>query len=44
MATFAIFNLKQPMNGGYTDKPLSAAGNTEVVVKLEGVGGSEAFK
>lgn len=40
---FAIFNLKQPCNGGYSDKPPAAMGNTEVVVRLEGVGGDKAF-
>lgn len=38
LATFAIFNLKQPCNGGYSDRPVGAVGNIEVVVKADGVG------
>lgn len=38
LAAFAIFNLKQPCNGGYSDKPVGAVGNIEVVVKADGVG------
>lgn len=42
LSAFAIFNLKQPCNGGYTDKPVTAAGNVEVSVNLSGVGNNAA--
>lgn len=38
LSAFAIFNLKQPCNGGYSDKPVGSVGNIEVVVKADGVG------
>ncbi len=38
LQTMAIFNLKQPCNGGYSDKPVGAVGNIEVVIKADGVG------
>lgn len=43
LAAFAIFNLKQPCNGGYTDKPVGAVGNVEIVINTQGVG-DKAFK
>ena len=43
LAAFTIFNLKQPCNGGYSDKQVGSVGNIEVVVKGEGVGGEKAF-
>ena len=38
LQTMAIFNLKQPCNGGYSDRPVGSVGNIEVVVKADGVG------
>lgn len=38
LQTMAIFNLKQPCNGGYTDKAPTNTGGTEVTIKLQGVG------
>ncbi len=35
-ASFAMFNLRQPENGGYQDKPPASA--PELVIRLEGVG------
>lgn len=43
LQTMAIFNLKQPCNGGYTDKPVGAVGNVEIVINTQGVG-DKAFK
>lgn len=39
-AQFAMFNLKEPRNGGYG----AESGKAEIVVRLEGVGGQEAFR
>ncbi len=44
LSAFAIFNLKQPCNGGYSDKPLGTVGNIEINIDTEGVGGGKAFK
>ena len=44
MAAFAIFNLKQPCNGGYSDKPLGTVGNIEISINSDGIGGSNSFK
>lgn len=41
-ATFAAFNLKQSVNGGFSDKPSDGGGEVRVRVELSGVGG-EAF-
>lgn len=35
LATFAIFNLKQPWNGGYTDRT-EQSGGVELNVKMDG--------
>ena len=43
LQSMAIFNLKQPCNGGYTDKPVGAVGNVEIVINTQGVG-DKAFK
>lgn len=40
---FAMFNLKQPHNGGYTDKPSNDATSVEITIKNGGVG-SGAFE
>ncbi len=40
-AQFAMFNLKEPSNGGYGS---SGEGRSEIVLRLEGAGGPEAFK
>lgn len=40
----AIFQLKQPKNGGYTDQQIQAATESTITLRIEGVGGSEAFK
>lgn len=44
LATFAMFMLRQPLNGGYVDKAPSAGAEQafDVVMKLDGVG-EEAF-
>lgn len=38
-----IFQLKQPKNGGYTDS-VQMDGSATVTIKVDGVGGLEAFK
>jgi hypothetical protein len=43
MVTSAIFQLKQAKNGGYTDSPLDNSGGATITLKIEGVGGAEAF-
>ena len=44
LQAFAMFNLKQPFNGGYTDKPSTANGTQiEVTIKQQGLG-SDAFE
>lgn len=40
----AIIQLKQPKNGGYTDAPIVAQGSATLTLKVEGVGGMDAFK
>lgn len=35
LSAFSIFNLKQPCNGGYSDRPLGTVGNVEVVIKAD---------
>jgi len=40
----AIFQLKQKKNGGYTDAPVQQESNASITLKIEGVGGVEAFK
>ncbi len=43
--TAAIFQLKQPKNGGYTDNPITTGEQgATVTLKIEGVGGIDAFK
>ena len=45
LQAFAMFNLKQPFNGGYTDKPAQISGTQiEVTIKQQGIGGDDAFK
>lgn len=41
-ASFAMFNLKQAENGGYGEKE-GKAGKAALVVRLEGVGGTEGM-
>ena len=43
-STAAIFQLKQQKNGGYTDAPQSGDSGATVTLRIEGVGGVEAFK
>ena len=43
LQAFAMFNLKQPYNGGYTDKPSNDATSVEITIKNGGVG-SGAFE
>lgn len=43
-AAAAIFQLKQSFNGGYTESPISQDAGATVTLKIEGVGGAEAFK
>lgn len=43
-STAAIFQLKQIKNGGYTDSPLNAGEGATITLKIQGVGGAEAFK
>ena len=38
-----IFQLKQPKNGGYQDVQ-QVEGNSSVTIKVDGIGGLEAFK
>lgn len=38
------FALKQPQNGGWTDRDPTAAGSTEITIKLDALGGGEAGK
>ena len=40
----AIFQLKQAKNGGYTDAPQGNDSGATVTLRIEGVGGVEAFK
>lgn len=40
----AIFQLKQKKNGGYTDAPVQQESNASITLKIEGVGGVEAFQ
>lgn len=43
--TAAIFQLKQKKNGGYVDIPTdTSTANSTLILKIEGVGGVEAFK
>lgn len=42
--TAAIFQLKQAKNGGYTDNPIVTGEQATLTLKIEGVGGIEAFK
>lgn len=42
--TSAIFQLKQKKNGGYMDAPIQAETNASITLKVEGVGGIEAFR
>lgn len=43
--TAAIFQLKQAKNGGYTDNPITTGDQgATLTIKVEGVGGLEAFK
>lgn len=43
--TAAIFQLKQKKNGGYVDIPTDTGNNSvTLTLKIEGVGGIEAFK
>jgi hypothetical protein len=44
LQTFAIFNLKQPFNGGYSDKQQIEAGGVNIVINPNGVGGDDSFK
>lgn len=42
---FVAFNLKQPCNGGYSDKQGGSGGaQVEVTIKTAGIGGDDAFK
>jgi hypothetical protein len=43
LITATIFQLKQAKNGGYTDGPGGDGGGATVTLKIEGVGGAEAF-
>lgn len=43
-AAAAIFQLKQSFNGGYTESPIAQDAGATVTLKIEGVGGAEAFK
>ena len=43
-STAAIFQLKQQKNGGYTDAPQAGDSSATVTLRIEGVGGVEAFK
>ena len=40
----AIIQLKQPKNGGYTDVPAITSGGATLTLKIDGVGGLDAFK
>jgi hypothetical protein len=40
----AIIQLKQPKNGGYTDVPAISSGGATLTLKIDGVGGLDAFK
>lgn len=40
----AIIQLKQLKNGGYTDSPVAVQGNATLTLRVEGVGGMDAFK
>ena len=40
----AIIHLKQPKNGGYTDVPAITSGGATLTLKIDGVGGLDAFK
>lgn len=40
----AIFQLKQKKNGGYTDAPVQQESNASITLKIEGIGGIEAFQ
>lgn len=42
--TGAMFQLKQEKNGGYTDAPVQQESNASITLKIEGVGGVEAFQ
>ena len=40
----AIIQLKQPKNGGYTDVPAITSGGATLTLRIDGVGGLDAFK
>ncbi len=42
LASFAVFNLRQARNGGFTDRPLKSD-PCEILVRLDGVG-EDAFE
>lgn len=42
--TAAIFQLKQAKNGGYTDNPITTGEQATITLKIDGVGGVDAFK
>ena len=43
-AAAAIFQLKQPFNGGYVESTQQVDQGATVTLKIEGVGGVDAFK